>query len=235
MASQKSAPVGRLEAILDDFTEVHGSVLLGMHKEIQTLKEEIQKSVDTQIGALLAKIRKADGDLAKSIKKAQRTLAEHKTTTQANIASFESASAQAQKEFTSASKQARTVADQLNGYIVTARTIIEDSVASEMQKLKAVIETHQATLSRDVKAATTGIENVVSSGNNAIRSQIDDFQSRVNASLSFTNQINKETQAMLDELRAKEAQLRKLTLRLFWIFGPTVLATLGVWIWLVVR
>ena len=41
--TQATAQKGRLEHLLDDFTEVHGTVLLGMHKELQTLRKVRKK------------------------------------------------------------------------------------------------------------------------------------------------------------------------------------------------
>lgn len=58
-ASQK----GRLELILDEFSEVHGTVLMGMHKELQTLKHDVDIRVETRIAVVLEKMQAADSTL----------------------------------------------------------------------------------------------------------------------------------------------------------------------------
>lgn len=40
---------GRLEIMLDEFSELHGTVLMGMHRELQTLKQEVQSEVDARL------------------------------------------------------------------------------------------------------------------------------------------------------------------------------------------
>jgi hypothetical protein len=62
MSAAKAAK-GKLELILDEFTEVHGTVLMGMHKELQTLKQEVDKRVEERISAVLTKIDAADAVL----------------------------------------------------------------------------------------------------------------------------------------------------------------------------
>ncbi len=61
--STATANKGRLELLLDEFTEVHGTVLLGMHKELQTIKEEVDGRVDTRIGKILEQVNAADSAL----------------------------------------------------------------------------------------------------------------------------------------------------------------------------
>ena len=66
---------GRLELILDEFTEVHGTVLMGMHKELQTLKQEVDRRVDERISAVLAKIDSADSALKAHLESADQVVA----------------------------------------------------------------------------------------------------------------------------------------------------------------
>ncbi|MCX7167758.1 MAG: hypothetical protein NTV11_15985 [Rhodocyclales bacterium] len=61
---------GKLELLLDEFTEVHGTVLMGMHKELQTLKQEVDKRVEAQIGTVLTKIEAADSVLKSHLESA---------------------------------------------------------------------------------------------------------------------------------------------------------------------
>jgi hypothetical protein len=61
--SAAQAAKGNLEILLDEFTEVHGTVLMGMHKELQTLKQEVEKRVEERISAVLTKIDAADAIL----------------------------------------------------------------------------------------------------------------------------------------------------------------------------
>lgn len=108
MAKQTSAPKGRLEAVLDEFTDVHGTVLLGMHREIQTLKAEIRKSVDSQIGAVLAEIRNADSELLKHIDESRAVATESATKTEAQLVTYEEGSARARNEAAEATRLAES-------------------------------------------------------------------------------------------------------------------------------
>jgi hypothetical protein len=69
-----AADKGRLELLLDDFTKVHGTVLMGMHKELNTLKADVEKQVAKQITETLKQIEKADARLKTRMEKAERTM-----------------------------------------------------------------------------------------------------------------------------------------------------------------
>ncbi len=61
--------------MLDEFTEVHGTVLMGMHKEVQTLKDEIDKRVEQRITEVLTKVAAEDSKLQSHLEAAEQFLA----------------------------------------------------------------------------------------------------------------------------------------------------------------
>lgn len=69
MAEQK----GRLELMMDELTDVHGTVLLGMHKELQTLKQEVTKQVDRKIKQFSDSVSDADSQFQKYLVSSQDT------------------------------------------------------------------------------------------------------------------------------------------------------------------
>ena len=60
MMTQATAQKGRLEHLLDDFIEVHGTVLLGMHKELQTLRKDVDTRVEARLVEFLAQVSAAE-------------------------------------------------------------------------------------------------------------------------------------------------------------------------------
>jgi hypothetical protein len=73
--SANQAKKGKLELMLDEFTEVHGTVLMGMHKEVQTLKDEIDKRVEQRITEVLTKVAAEDSKLQSHLEAAEQFLA----------------------------------------------------------------------------------------------------------------------------------------------------------------
>lgn len=67
-------PKGRLELMMDEFTEVHGTVLVGMHKELQTIRTDIEKQVASQIAETLKQFEKVNAKLAARAEKAERSV-----------------------------------------------------------------------------------------------------------------------------------------------------------------
>ncbi len=65
--TQATAQKGRLEHLLDDFTEVHGTVLLGMHKELQTLRKDVDARVEARLVEFLEESGKVQSDLSNLI------------------------------------------------------------------------------------------------------------------------------------------------------------------------
>ncbi|KFB69281.1 hypothetical protein [Candidatus Accumulibacter vicinus] len=70
--TQATAQKGRLEHLLDDFTEVHGTVLLGMHKELQTLKKDVEEQLESRLKEFLDEVGAAESDLSKEVGDAER-------------------------------------------------------------------------------------------------------------------------------------------------------------------
>lgn len=74
MTTLQAEKKGKLELLLDDFTEVHGTVLLGMHKELQTLKMEVDTRVETRINAIFDLVKSADSNLHIHVDEAEQVL-----------------------------------------------------------------------------------------------------------------------------------------------------------------
>ncbi|WP_288129523.1 hypothetical protein [Accumulibacter sp.] len=70
--TQATAQKGRLEHLLDDFTEVHGTVLLGMHKELQTLKKDVEAQLESRLKEFLDEVGAAESGLSKEVGDAER-------------------------------------------------------------------------------------------------------------------------------------------------------------------
>lgn len=67
---QDNIPKGRLESLMDDFTEVHGTVLLGMHKELQTIRADVEEHVNDRLSSVLEEIKAENGRLAEQVEHA---------------------------------------------------------------------------------------------------------------------------------------------------------------------
>lgn len=135
MTAQATAQKGRLEHLLDEFTDVHGTVLLGMHKEIQTLKDEVEKSVDTRIGAVLAKIQCADGELAKRLSDSLAATRNLEQLTKASLQSLESSSSRIQELTASKLRLAEDAAGVLLGNVAKATLDFNTNSTRSMQTL----------------------------------------------------------------------------------------------------
>ena len=73
--SANQAKKGKLELMLEEFTEVHGTVLMGMHKELQTIRTDVEKQVASQIAESLKLFEKANAKLSARAEKAESAVA----------------------------------------------------------------------------------------------------------------------------------------------------------------
>ena len=65
MATNSPPKKGKLELMLEEFSAVHGAVLLGMHKELQTVRVDVEKQVGRQLAQATKDISRADAALRK--------------------------------------------------------------------------------------------------------------------------------------------------------------------------
>lgn len=135
MTAQATAQKGRLEHLLDEFTDVHGTVLLGMHKEIQTLKGEVEKSVDARISTVLAKIECADGELVKRLSDSLAATRNLKQITKTSLQSLESSSSRIQELNASNLRLAEDAARVLLGNVAKATLDFNTNSARALQTL----------------------------------------------------------------------------------------------------
>ena len=168
MTAQATAKKGRLEHILDEFTDVHGTVLLGMHKEIQTLKDEVEKSVDARVGAVLAKIQCADGELAKRLSDSLAATRNLKQTTKTSLQSLESSSSRIEELTASKLKLAEDAAGVLLGNVAKSTLDFNTNSTRSMQMLATICQEFESkmaaklayvnTINAETKSMLTAIE-----------------------------------------------------------------------------
>jgi hypothetical protein len=200
---------GRLENILDEFTDVHGTVLLGMHKELQTLKHEVDLKVESRIGAFLKKVQEADSGLS------QRIETSHLITTRLDV----------QGKQTVAKMEAtgyKAIAD-----IVGARE-------AGMSDLKALLrESGQMRheFKQDASQAIEGIVKAHGEFQGKISASIK-FASMLNAE---SQGLLKEVGEQQAAIKKREEQLQKRTRQVSVGVGLVLLTTMGFWIWLTLK
>lgn len=153
MAKQTSTPKGRLEEVLDEFTDVHGTVLLGMHKEIRTLKAEIQKNVESQIGAVLTEIRNADSELLKHMDQSRMVAAETEAKTKAQLETYEEGSVLAHSKAVEATRLAEAAIDKLEKAARQASANFEAKAQDAMRTMIGHREEFQSKLSASLAFA----------------------------------------------------------------------------------
>jgi hypothetical protein len=92
----------KLELLLDEFTDVHGTVLLGMHRELLSLKEDIDDRLEARISAALAPINAADSALQAQLEAAQQVIASLDEKAKLALPAIAAASEQLARDVTSA-------------------------------------------------------------------------------------------------------------------------------------
>lgn len=168
MTAQATAKKGRLEHLLDEFTDVHGTVLLGMHKEIQTLKDEVEKSVDARVGAVLAKIQCADGELAKRLSDSLAATRNLKQTTKTSLQSLESSSSRIEELTAYKLKLADDAAGVLLENVAKSTVDFNTNSTRSMQMLATICQEFESkmaaklayvnTINAETKSMLTAIE-----------------------------------------------------------------------------
>lgn len=216
MAEQK----GRLELMMDEFTDVHGTVLLGMHKELQTLKQDVEQRVDAKISALMAEVASADSKLH-----------EYLSTSQSVCQQLDDIRSRASNEIDSAKSAALTDIGSATKSGQTALTTLRTSGINDLEILIRDVVGQRRDFDADSKKATESIATMVK-----------EHQTRLDAALKFANQLNQESQVslskamrMTDDLAIREAIYQQRLRNTLVALGMVCTLTIGVWIWLAQR
>jgi hypothetical protein len=211
---------GRLELMMDEFTDVHGTVLLGMHKELQTLKQDVTKQVDEKLLQFTNSITVADSQLQKRLVEAQDSC----------------------KQLDQVRMQA---ANDLNLAHSSAIAAIDKAAQSGKSDLTTLLTSglHDLTVLLDnVTSQRKELTNDLTKATNTIANMIQEHQVRLDATIKVARQLNQEgqaaqaiTQTMMNDLTNREAAYQRRQRSMVISIAVVCTITIGFWVWLVQR
>lgn len=242
------AQKGRLEIMLDEFSELHGTVLMGMHRELQTLKQEVQSEVDTRL-------KETRSGVDTQLKNACRSV-------ETQLKEFLSQYAPAEDRLAATVSNAQRLDRELGALVAAAQ-----AYRSELAALQAKSE--EADRQRQAEFAKTctrlqqefnqqgrqEVDRLIESGRSILEANKDDLlriqlesvgkieamQKATQSLLVETQASNKKTSALLEDLKRDQAlhatevgRFNRLRFRTMIGLGSAMAATVGVWIWLTV-
>ncbi len=240
--SEKSAQKGKLELMLDEFTDVHGAVLLGMHKELQTLKADIESRVEARIGAILEQTQSADAELVANINKAQKATTSLKSKTSESRQSLRDESAQLHALIAEKS----TLFEQ-----VGAKAVAEiEAAGREQQRLTKEFEQHKTEftkeierrkteLTRETERHRTEFTREMTVARDDLAKALSEHDKRMTAAVKFADHLSSECAFSLkaaneryELLLARESALQARTRRIIIAAAIFSVITIGCWAWL---
>lgn len=207
--TQATAQKGRLEHLLDDFTEVHGTVLLGMHKELQTLKKDVEARVEARLVEFLAQVSAAESSVRKQMEASQELCSRLQELT----------------------ARGEVIAQSLADFADGSSKAMRDARDSALADIGIIAERIEQERAAFTKAASEEQQKVLQANNHA--------RQRISAAVAVSNAMNHESQALMQQvlerqtlLHQRELQMHKRTRQLALGVGLVVLSTLGFWTWL---
>lgn len=238
---------GSLEVLLDDFTDVHGTVLLGMHKELLSLKAELDGRVEAAIGKTLAPIRAADSALHAHLEAARQVLAS--LDEKAGRASAAIASAREQLGQDVASARESVGADYLrirdefsrhDGVLLTLENSLE-AFAAKQREAQAEIAASQSEFQlvlAQIGNQRSNFQQEIAQAMARMSALQQEHQSKMSAALKVTDKLNSDSRALLKAFRKRieglqereAAHKRRRRLETI-VLGLLGLVALAVWIW----
>lgn len=256
-----TAEKGRLEIILDDFTEVHGSVLLGMHRELQTLKEDVLQRTDEHLRNALSEINELGVQLGLRIEKFQAISEAISSQEQAGLGSIEAAAGKAvntiSAERNSALADMKSQLHEINQRFlafqseanVARQSVSVEQIAAMHSKALEEISGERASalvelknLSHDIEQNRQAFLDDVSGAQQSSVDEKKDFQIKLSAALNYANKVNAESRVLLKKvnerqkaLHQREIQVNKRTRELMAGAGLLVVAALGFGTWLLLN
>lgn len=243
---QDNLPKGRLESLMDDFTEVHGNVLLGMHKELQTIRAEVEERVNDRLASILNEIKVENARLAEQVEHAGTLIDKSTVQSQKNLIAIEALGKKAlddiDAEIKSGSVQVKKFLDEIEQTRAELRNALQTSVAEALERLfeaRTSCVTELANQLKAVELSRTQFNSEALLTEQRVTSIKSELQSKLSASLSYSSKMNSESQRLLKKVRERqellyrrEQALQKQTKRFVVGAVLTVLATVVAWIWL---
>ncbi len=256
-----TAEKGRLEIILDDFTEVHGSVLLGMHRELQTLKMDVLQGTDERLRNALSEINELGVQLGHRIEKFQEISDAIGSQEKAGLDSIEAAADKAvntiSAERNSALVDIKNQLHEINQRFlafqsevsVARQSVSVEQVAAMRSKALEDISGERASalvelrnLSHDIEQSRQAFLDDVSGTQQSGVDEKKDFQVKLSAALNYANKVNAESRVLLKKvnerqkaLHQREIQLNKRTRELMAGAGLLIVAIFGFGVWLLLN
>ena len=253
MMTQATAQKGRLERLLDDFTDVHGTVLLGMHKELQTLRKDVDTRVEARLVEFLAQVSAAESGVRKQMETSQelctrlQELTAHGEVIAQGLADFADGSSKAMRD---ARDSALADIGTLAKRIVQERAKFMALASGEQQRvlqandearkrMSAAVAVSIEALDERLAQASAAFTHAASEEQQRVLQANNDARQRMSAAVAVANAMNHESQALIQQAREQQAslhrrelQLQKGTRQLAVGVGLVILLTLGFWIWL---
>jgi hypothetical protein len=243
---EASAPKGRLESLMDDFTDVHGTVLLGMHKELQTLKSDVEESVGQQIESVLREVNEANTQLNLRLEHSNAILDKTIAQTKSNLTSIKALGTKAIEDISVEKTSGLTELKALLGEIEQKCSEFQNSMQSSITQAIEDLATARTSGLAELKSLLSEIEQSRSefrteaaNTQQRVAGITSDLQSKLSASLSYSSKMNSESQRILKKARERqellyrrEIELQKRTKQFTIGAVLAVLATVIFWIWL---
>jgi hypothetical protein len=237
----------RLELLLDDFTDVHGTVLLGMHRELLSLKEDIDDRLESRISQALAPINAADTELQAQIEAARQVVAALEEKTGRAAATFAAAREQLVKDI--ASVRESLGADYLRMREELGR---HGEVLPTLERGVAEFATKQGEALAEIAAGRSDLQLVLAQIGNQrstfeqeiaravarITALQQEHQEKMSATLKVTDKLNGDSRALLrsfrkriDALKEREAAVQKRQRVEISVIGLLGLLMLAISLW----
>lgn len=243
---QDNIPKGRLESLMDDFTEVHGTVLLGMHKELQTIRADVEERVNDRLSSVLEQIKTEKARLEEQVENAGALIDKSNAQSQKNLNAIDTLGKRALDDISAQNKsgaaEAKKLLDEIEQTRSELRSALQTSVAEALERLfeaRTSCVTELASQLKAVELSHTQFNNEALLTEQRVTSIKSELQSKLSASLSYSSKMNSESQRLLKKVRERqellhrrEQELQKRTKQFVVGAVLTVLATVVVWIWL---
>jgi len=237
----------RLDLLLDDFTDVHGTVLLGMHRELLSLKEDIDDRLESRISQALVPINAADSELRAQVEAARQVVAALEDKTGRAAAVFASAREQLGKDIALAREslsadyvRVREESARQNEVLSTLEKGVEEFAAKQRQAQEEIAASRSdfQLLLAQIGNQRSNFEHEIARAVARISALQQEHQDKMSATLKVTDKLNGDSRALLrsfrkriEALREREAAVQKRQRVEIFIVGLLGLAMLTISIW----
>jgi len=211
--AQATGKPDRNDSLLDEFSEVHGTVLLGMHKALQTLKQEIEQRTEERIDSFQSRLDTASEQIDRTARQTE--------------AVFEKAITHSEALLNTIAHTSKLTATE----IATEKS----SLLAEFALLREQITQDRSALQSEAESARTHFASVHEDFQTKLTAALS-YTNRLNTESQSLLKTIKERQK---QLNLREQALHRRTRR--HLIGSTLVATLaamaatGLWLWLTQR